>query len=90
MASPINDQVGQYYTSAGLLTANSCCFQKVICSASSSGTLTVYDGTSAAGTRILNVFPLTAGNVYEFDIMLSAGCFTVVGGTATLVFLVGP
>jgi len=92
MASPQNNQVGQpYNTSAsGLLKSGQGVLQKVIVAASSSGTLTIYDNTAASGTVILTAFPLTAGQVYELDIMFQTGCYISIGGTATITATVGP
>lgn len=63
--------------------------QNVIVSASSSGTLSLYDSISTTnGTEVVTTFPLTAGSVLQFDMTFNFGIYAVVGGTATLTFTV--
>ena len=92
MASPQNTQVGQTYpaVATGLLKTGQGCLQKCAVSSSSSGTLTAYDNTTASGTPLLNAFPLTAGQVYEFDMMFQTGLYVTIGGTAVAAITVGP
>lgn len=90
MATPQNNQIGQPYIAAGLLKSGSGVLQKVACASSTAGALTVYDNTTATGTPIINAFPLTAGQVYEFNAAFSAGCFVVIGGAATYTITLGP
>jgi hypothetical protein len=65
-----------------------CVLGKVLCTASSSDTLTVYDGTSASGIKVINVMPMVAGTVYDLDIALQAGCFIVPTATFAGVVLI--
>ena len=92
MASPQQVQVGQGVSTnaSGLLRTGQGCVQKIICAASSSGTITIYDNTSAAGTVLLNAFPVVAGNVYDVGLMFQLGCYIAIGGTATITPTLGP
>lgn len=59
----------------------------IFCSSSSSGTCTIYDGTSTGGTVIAAVFDLEAGKTYPFPIAVGAGIHIVIGGTAAITVL---
>lgn len=54
------------------------------------GNITIYDGTSAAGTVIVPTTPLSVGRVeFNFKRALQAGCHVVLSGAATVNVLVG-
>ncbi len=55
--------------------------------ASSSGTLTVYDGTSTGGRKLTNATPLTAGQFIPFPVSVQDGIHVVIGGTADITIL---
>lgn len=94
MASPTSVEQGQAFPeiTAGsqLLVTGNGCLQRVAVSSSSSGTLTAYDNTSATGAKLLNGFPLTAGNVYTFNLVFNTGLYITVGGTAEITITKGP
>lgn len=57
----------------------------IFCSASTSGTATVYDDASTGtGTKIVDTFTVAAGTWYRLPFAASAGLNIVVGGTASL------
>lgn len=72
----VNTATAQISTTSGV-------FGKYACKTSSSGTLTLYDSStsSTSDTKLLDAFPLTAGNVYHFDIAVAKGIYVVIGGT---------
>ena len=61
----------------------------VFCSSSTSGTLTLYDNTSAAGTLIVAAFNLTAGQYYQIPAAFVNGVHAVISGTAEITIFVG-
>lgn len=54
-----------------------------ICTSSTTGTLTIYDNTSAAGTAIYSALAVTAGQTVSINppIIMRTGIHVVVGGT---------
>ena len=56
------------------------------CTASSSGTITVYDNTAASGTVLFTDATLTVGETvtFPFGIAAGTGLHVVCGGTATV------
>lgn len=89
MASPMIDAAltPLRMTASGLVKAGNGLARRVICAASTSGTLTIYDNTAASGTIILNAFPLSAGQSYQLDALFQNGCYVALGGTADITFL---
>lgn len=72
-------------SASGLIKTGAGHVFNVIVSASTSGTLTLWDNTSAAGTKILDTFPLTAGATVQLGgVKFSTGLFATIGGTATI------
>jgi hypothetical protein len=62
-------------------------FNGFVCISSTSGTITVYDNTSATGTKIYENLAISAGqlvSLYEAGIVCKNGIHVVVGGTATV------
>ena len=56
----------------------------VLCTSSSSGTITVYDDDATGTARpVTAVMSITAGVYYPIPAGLSKGCYIVVGGTLT-------
>ena len=53
----------------------------VFCSSSSSGTVTVYDGTSASDTKIVDTFTAVAGTYHTLPFAFQKGLTIVTGGT---------
>lgn len=58
----------------------------VFCASSSSGTLKVWDNTSAATTVLVNTFSLVAGTWYPLPFRFGVGCYATIGGTADVTF----
>lgn len=54
----------------------------IFCSASSSGTATVYDNTAASGSPVVASFPLVAGQYYQLPFKFAVGIFVAIGGTS--------
>ena len=62
-------------------------FFGIIVTASTSGSVTIYDNTSASGTILFSKASLNAGEVVEFGglgIAAKSGLHVVCGGTATV------
>lgn len=57
----------------------------VFCSASTSGTCTIYDDAGTGTTTLVVAsFPLVAGQYYNLPFGLSKGLYVVLGGTASV------
>lgn len=66
-----------------------CVIGGVLCSSSSSGTITIYDSaTTTTTTAVVAVMPLVAGQYYPIGAALTAGCYVVIGGTAAVTVMV--
>lgn len=59
----------------------------VFFSSSTSGTVTIYDGLSATGTKIIDTFTGAAATKYEFRIGCATGIFIVTTGTLSATVL---
>ena len=55
----------------------------VFFSASTSGTVTIYDGLSASGTKIVAIFTGVAATYYPLPIGFGTGLTVVTGGTVS-------
>lgn len=53
----------------------------IFVSSTTAGTIAIYDGTSASGTKIVDTFSPTAGVSYPFPFNFTKGLFVSVGGT---------
>ena len=84
MEMPLQSLPGLRITSTTLIKKGNGTLAKIIPSASSSGTVTVYDGTDNTGTQLTNALPLTAGTPVDFNLAVQKGLYLVVGGTADL------
>lgn len=83
----INDvYTAKNITATGTVKAGGGVIGSVLCAASSSGTITIYDGTSTAGTKLCNAVPLTAGAYFPFPASVRVGIHAVIGGTADITF----
>lgn len=61
----------------------------IIVSASSSGTITLYDDAATGTTTpLMAVMSLTAGQVLPINLAFGAGLYAVIGGTATVTLVV--
>lgn len=56
-------------------------------SSTSSGTITIYDGLTTAGTKIMETITPTVLGYYIFPVGFSVGLTVVVGGTASVTVL---
>ena len=86
----VENRAGYTVISADTLVEGGLCrFWGYICLASDSGTLTVYDNTSANGTKLLDAKTLTAGDVVMFGvgIEMKIGMYVDIGGTSATVVL---
>ncbi len=54
-----------------------------VSSASGTPTITVYDGTSTAGTKIVDTFTPVSATAYPFPFGFSAGLYIVISGTVS-------
>lgn len=62
----------------------------LICASSSSGTVKIWDNTSAATTVLLNTMSLTAGTFYPVPGAFSTGLYVTIGGTADITVFFAP
>ena len=74
-------------TASGLVKTGGGVLGWIIPSASSSGTVALYDNTAGSGTLILNTCPLVAGTPIPIPARFQNGCYAVLGGTADVTFL---
>lgn len=58
--------------------------KNVIVGTGAAGTLTIYNGQSAAAGALVAVIDTATANYYEFDAQLTQGLFAVQTGTAKL------
>lgn len=87
-------QLGSHYrnnNASALIASGSGTIAGVIVNSHTSGTLKLWDSTSASGLVIMNTFTFPAGSgVYKFpdDINFNTGLFATVGGTLdyTIIF----
>jgi len=89
--SGIAQQVGGYkqITATGNVAPIAKKLLGIFCSASTSGTVTIYDSaTTGTGTKVVDTVTLTAGTWYTMPIGFASGIYVVVGGTlsATIVY----
>lgn len=84
----ISPRVPARITSTGAVKTGPGSVQGVLASTSSSGTLTLYDNTSAAGSVIVSALPLVAGQYYPLNFKFSKGLWAVIGGTADITFTI--
>lgn len=61
-----------------------------VSAASGSPTITVYDNTSAAGAKIVDVFTPEAGKLYPFCARYITGLYIDIGGTVAYTVLFEP
>lgn len=72
---------GQVKATAGLIAG-------FFVASNSSGTVKLWDDTTATGTVILNTFTIPAVGVYNFPVPIAfnTGCYATLGGTADITF----
>jgi hypothetical protein len=86
-----NQNVGGYkqFTATGNVSPVGASLLGIFVSASSSGTITIYDSATTTTTApVITVTSVTAGTWYPIPVSTTAGIYIVVGGTlsATAVF----
>lgn len=76
-------------TATATLKTGSGVLKGVVINSHSSGTIKIYDNTSAAGTVKFNTITFAAGErwIPFFKTSFDIGCHVVVGGTADLTFV---
>jgi len=89
--SGIANYVGGYkqITATGNVSPIGCKLLGILVSASSSGTVTIYDSaTTTTSTKVVDTVTLTAGTWLPMPIGFASGIYIVVGGTlsATVVY----
>ena len=89
--SGIASQVGSYkqISATGNVSPIQCKLVGIFCSASTSGTVTVYDSATTTTTaKVIDTVTLTAGQWYTIPCATESGIYVVIGGTvnATVVF----
>jgi hypothetical protein len=89
--SGIANYVGGYkqITATGNVSPIGCKLLGILVSASSSGTVTIYDSaTTTTATKVVDTVTLTAGTWLPMPIGFASGVYIVVGGTlsATVVY----
>jgi hypothetical protein len=57
-----------------------------LCSASSSGTIDLYDSTDTSGTHYVQGFPVTAGNFSVIPVAFAKGCYAVLANCSGTFF----
>jgi hypothetical protein len=87
-----NQNVGGYkqFTATGNVSPFGASLLGIFVSASSSGTITIYDSATTTTTApVITVTSVTAGTWYPIPVSTTAGIYIVVGGTlsATAVFV---
>jgi hypothetical protein len=60
----------------------------VLVNSSTSGLLTLYDGTAASGTPFVNALALTAGDYRAIPANFGKGLYATIGGTADVTFFI--
>jgi hypothetical protein len=89
--SGIANQVGGYkqISATGNVAPIGSKLLGIFCSASTSGTVTIYDSATTTTTaKVIDTVTLTAGTWYTMPIAFASGIYVVVGGTlsATIVY----
>lgn len=73
-------------SSSALVKTGSGTLVGVFVSSSSSGTIKVWDNTSAATTILVNTFSATAATWYPLPFKFNTGCYATLGGTIDCTF----
>lgn len=60
----------------------------VYCNSSTSGTVTLRDGTTGSPTPFVNALPVTAGAFYPLKMAFTTGLHFTLGGTADVTFVI--
>ena len=91
MANPVVESFG--YTnlsSSALVRTGKAQIGGILCASSSSGTVKVWDNTSAATTVVVNTMSLTAGQFYPIPASVGTGIYVTIGGTADITVFWNP
>lgn len=82
-----NDVIAVPYTNlsaSALINSGPTRLVSIFCASSSSGTLKIWDNTSAATTILINTFSLTGATNYQINALAKTGVFFTIGGTADI------
>jgi hypothetical protein len=91
MANPVVESAGYKNLSAsGLVRTGAGQLLGIFVASSSSGTVKVWDNTSAATTVIVNTTSVSAGTFYPMPFAFNTGLFITIGGTADITVAFNP
>lgn len=74
-------------TATGQVYTGRCQLLGFMCSSSTSGTVKLWDNTSAAGTVIVDTVAVAAGTYYKVPSICINGIYATIGGTAANITL---
>lgn len=57
------------------------------CAAATGATLTLYDNTAASGTKLLDAWPLVAGQMVTWPVRFTTGLYADITGTCNISLL---
>jgi ABC-type nitrate/sulfonate/bicarbonate transport system permease component len=77
-------------SASGLVRPGPGAVVNILVNSSTSGTLTLWDNTSATGTKITNATVLTAGSTLSLYATFNTGLFATIGGTADITIMYVP
>jgi hypothetical protein len=77
-------------TGSGQVSAHAVQIVGIVCAASTSLTIKVWDSPSASGAYALNTLPMLQGDFLPLPIILMNGCFVTFGGTGEITVLYNP
>lgn len=61
-----------------------------VSAASATPTITVWDNTSASGTKVIETFTPVSGQFYAFPLVFTNGCHVAISGTVSCTVLTRP
>jgi hypothetical protein len=79
-------------SASALIYTGSCCVQGIVVNSNSSGTLKLWDNTSAATTILFNTitFGATQAPIPLFGAKTTVGLYATIGGTADITIIYQP
>jgi hypothetical protein len=91
MANPVIESAGYKNLSASALVRTGAGqLLGIFVASSSSGTVKLWDNTSAATTVIINTTSVAAGTFYPVPATFSTGLYVTIGGTADITVFFNP
>lgn len=83
MTTVVNAGAPKQITASANVSPRAATLTSIFCSASTSGTCTVYDDpATGTSTKIVDTFNLTAGQTYVFNFSASTGLYVMIAGTS--------